>query len=634
MASGTISLTSSKAWRGKITWESTPNTAGNYSDVYVYVTMWKTDGYLTSSNSPTSGTITINGSDHNLIGYQEFKDEVCIFEDTIRVYHNDDGNKTITISLSCKGQSGTSLSSATLSGSGTAVLDTIHRSGTLSADSGTLGEKQTLTIDSASSLTSTITYECGDLSGTIVSKTTKKTVEWTPPIALAEANPNGTSVTVKLTLTTYSGNTAVGTNSISVFYSIPSSVVPTFTVAISDAAGYKNTYGDYLQMLSKLHIVVSASSPYGGNIKSYKITANGETFADSEATTSEVTSFGDIQVRVEVVDSRNRVAQETFYVSVRQYTLPTVSSLTVKRCNQNGTANDQGAYIQVTYAASVTSLDNQNTANYKLQYKKTSATSFTTVNLTQFKNVFNISSTYTFAADTGASYEVQLVATDSFVSITKSTLGSTAATIMHFKADGKGIGLGKVAEVVNAVDVGWNMQMNSHRIMGLADPVDDGDAVSKKFLEEYIENLVPDEEETGTILDQVWPVGSIYISATSTSPASLFGGEWSQIEDMFLLAAGSKYSFGSTGGEATHVLTEDEMPSHYHDFCYSDDGWNSELPAYMGRDGRYSDSSYLGVSNAVDEFDSYEVSTSDVGGGAAHNNMPPYLAVNVWMRMG
>lgn len=125
--SGTIELSSSKAWRGQIYWSATQSISGNYSDVYIVATMWKTDGYLTSSNSYTSGTITINGSSYSLIGYQEFEGETCIFEDTIRVYHDSDGNKSFSISLTCKGQSGTSLSGYTLSGSGTVTLNQIDK---------------------------------------------------------------------------------------------------------------------------------------------------------------------------------------------------------------------------------------------------------------------------------------------------------------------------------------------------------------------------------------------------------------------------------------------------------------------------------------------------------------------------
>ena len=61
-----------------------------------------------------------------------------------------------------------------------------------------------------------------------------------------------------------------------------------------------------------------------------------------------------------------------------------------------------------------------------------------------------------------------------------------------------------------------------------------------------------------------WPVGSIYMSMIATSPATLFGGTWVQMENRFLLGAGSGYVAGVTGGEAEHTLTGNEMPSHYH----------------------------------------------------------------------
>ena len=119
----------------------------------------------------------------------------------------------------------------------------------------------------------------------------------------------------------------------------------------------------------------------------------------------------------------------------------------------------------------------------------------------------------------------------------------------------------------------------------------------------------------GTV-DLIYPVGSIYMSVNSTSPATLFGGTWEQIEDTFLLASGSNYSNGATGGEATHTLTIDEMPSHNHQ--------TSVLARYT----------ITGSANALTRYESStsHQSTSSVGGGQAHNNMPPYLVVNVWKR--
>ena len=61
-----------------------------------------------------------------------------------------------------------------------------------------------------------------------------------------------------------------------------------------------------------------------------------------------------------------------------------------------------------------------------------------------------------------------------------------------------------------------------------------------------------------------YPVGAYYISSDSTSPAVLFGGTWTQIQNRFIFAAGSGYSVNSTGGSATKSLVTDNLPSHSH----------------------------------------------------------------------
>lgn len=118
----------------------------------------------------------------------------------------------------------------------------------------------------------------------------------------------------------------------------------------------------------------------------------------------------------------------------------------------------------------------------------------------------------------------------------------------------------------------------------------------------------------------IYPVGSIYMSVSSTSPATLFGGTWERIKDTFLLSAGNTYSAGATGGEATHKLTVDEMPSHTHAIYY-----------YLS-----SGSKSFGYSFQDKGEPSSQTTPSggivNTGGSTAHNNMPPYLAVYVWKR--
>lgn len=123
------------------------------------------------------------------------------------------------------------------------------------------------------------------------------------------------------------------------------------------------------------------------------------------------------------------------------------------------------------------------------------------------------------------------------------------------------------------------------------------------------------------ILDNVYPVGSIYMSVNSTNPKNLFGGTWEQIQGKFLLGMNNDYPAGSTGGEATHKLTQGEMPKHNHPIYYPNGGGPDEAAA-------------LGFPEVGSKNTWWAVSclTGAAGDNEAHNNMPPYLSVYIWKR--
>ena len=139
------------------------------------------------------------------------------------------------------------------------------------------------------------------------------------------------------------------------------------------------------------------------------------------------------------------------------------------------------------------------------------------------------------------------------------------------------------------------------------------------------------------LVDLIYPVGSIYMSTVSASPAVLFGGTWTQIEDVFLLAAGSAHTAGETGGEEVHTLVEDELPSISGSFniCKAfGSNTNNTIP---GRAGKFTSAnadstSQVGLSASSKSSYNLQRLTYSFGGDNAHNNMPPYLAVYVWKR--
>ena len=144
-------------------------------------------------------------------------------------------------------------------------------------------------------------------------------------------------------------------------------------------------------------------------------------------------------------------------------------------------------------------------------------------------------------------------------------------------------------------------------------------------------NVISATSSGGVTFDDVYPVGSIYMSVNNTDPSTLFGGTWEQLKDRFLLGAGDTYTAGNTGGEATHQLTKAELPaydlynaSHSHTIT-STAGYNGKQgnnPAING--GNNQGSGNMSVSATI--------KVSSGGSNTPHNNMPPYLVVYMWKR--
>lgn len=131
--------------------------------------------------------------------------------------------------------------------------------------------------------------------------------------------------------------------------------------------------------------------------------------------------------------------------------------------------------------------------------------------------------------------------------------------------------------------------------------------------------------------DAIYPVGSIYMSVSTTSPSVLFGGTWEAVEGKFLLGTSKSYSLNSEGGEASHTLTLDELPNiESGTLQISSSAGSTPVTAPTG--------------SAEDNVTVYELGgemqprwgsnlkVTIQGKDQPHNNMPPYLAVNIWKR--
>lgn len=132
-------------------------------------------------------------------------------------------------------------------------------------------------------------------------------------------------------------------------------------------------------------------------------------------------------------------------------------------------------------------------------------------------------------------------------------------------------------------------------------------------------------------VDDIYPVGSIYMSVNATDPAKLFGGTWERIKEKFLLGAGDTHTAGSTGGEFENTLKIEEIPPHSHPQTKIFPNGRIGTIVFENVEGEYSgDTRQEAQNNWL--TNKKPVSTWDAGGGQPHNNTPPYLAVYIWQR--
>lgn len=459
----------------------------------------------------------------------------------------------------------------------------------VSAPNGTLSTSLPLTVTRYNTgFTHTITYKCGTVSGTVVSNSTATTVAWDNAngniSALAAQNTTGLSVNVTFTIYTYSGSTLIGTNATTVSMAAPIDAVPSVSVKVEDAAGYFAAYGAYIQGWSKLKITATPALAYSSPITTYVITADGKTYNTTPVTTGVVQGKDKLTVTAKVTDARGQPSEvASTEITVLPYAKPSVT-VTAYRCNSNGEADIEGAYMRIGFSATISNLNEWNSASYSIRY--TGASSPITGRGTSYLSE-------AISCNVSKVVSVEVTVTDNLDTTTKSAVIPIAFTLMDFYNTGMGVALGKVA-----TRNGFDCAMDAY-FTGTV-------TVNNKQL-----------------IDLIYPVGSIYMSTNNSSPQSFFGGTWERIQDRFLLAAGGTYAAGGTGGSATHTLTVDEMPRHYHVLKVATSTSTASDAALRA--------------SGVKAYSSQQTETptdniKEAGNTAAHNNMPPYLAVYVWKR--
>lgn len=459
--------------------QNSQNIAKNTSNVTVKVNASWTYGTWSCENM--SKWVKINGttyyfSDTDLNPNQTTSGSATLYTKTLDIAHASDGTKKLDVSASVA----TTTSSGTQTASASKTLTTIPRKSSISSvTASALGSASTIKVTQQStSFTHTITYKCGTATGTVCTKSSSTSISWTPPTSLASQNTTGTSLTVTFTIETFNGSTSLGTNTwVSYAYTIPNNDTfkPTVSLSVADVYSYRTTYGAYVQGKSKLDIGITATGKNGATVKSYTTTIDGKTYSTNSITTPALSGSGTLTIKTTIKDSRGFTNSTTWDVDVLAYAAPKFTSATVTRTDANGNASASGAYLTVNFGSEITSLNSKNSAAYTVKYKKTSENTYSSATtLTSYTGNFAVSGgKYTFAADTGSSYDVMLTAIDAFSSIEKQLSGASISKFMSWLGN-RGVAFGKVAELLDRFEVAWIAYFRNHLGVGNKTGVTDG----------------------------------------------------------------------------------------------------------------------------------------------------------------
>ena len=371
---------------------------------------------------------------------------------------------------------------------------------------------------------------------------------------------------------------------------------PTFTATYEDtnATTTAITQDDQQIIRNNSTLVINianADAKKYATLSSLKAEINGTTYNGTLSGTTGTINVGILNLssntpaNVTLTDSRGLTTTQAVNLEILDWVLPTAI---IDLSRQNNFYSD----TDITVDASYSSLDSKNTITIKVRSKKTTEGSYGAY--TDLQD--NVQAT--LQLDNNYQWDVQVLVQDKIGSTTYNLSIDRGTPIVFFDRLKRSVGIDCFPQNNTSLEINGNTIFES-------------------------------------VIDSIYPVGSIYMSVNSTDPGTLFGGTWQQIEDTFLLSAGQTYTAGNTGGEAAHTLSVSEMPKHSHlESAMSNYGYPN---LWVGNDANHPENLYNGAGGYVSggtwtQATGWANETNERGSGSAHNNMPPYLVVYMWKR--
>lgn len=464
------------------------DTVNNRSTVNLQARL-RTNGYASVTGVTAPMTIHVDGGDEIVNANVNIgtNSTLLIFGKNYVVGHDDNGNKTVTISFKVNINVG-GYGSATVSLS--IPLPQIKRASTISDVTGTLGSAMTLDISRKdSSYTHNLKYEFGELSGTIATGV-GTSCSWTPPLSLATAMPNRTSDWGQIVLETYSGSTKIGQTNCILTLNVPTSMTPSLgSITLTDSntavKNLLNTANTFAEIVSDIKVAFNdATGVQGSTITGYhaEIVNKNQSTNANNGNLGLMKWNGSAQVKAWVVDSRGRSSNAvTTNITVLEYFLPTLTFTAIR-----GDTNQSSDKIVVSRTAKIAPLKigNVQKNSFKLSFKTApfGTTTYTSdtgagVNDKVTNTLTNSKATLSGTFDIGKSYEVYGVLEDALTSSGTVKAPPVSPEKMVMGMAETAVSFGKYPENTNAVDSDWVFKYKNKDIQHHKLSANDGSAI-------------------------------------------------------------------------------------------------------------------------------------------------------------
>lgn len=545
------------------------------------------------------------------------------------ISHNTDGSKTVSCSAAFTNVRTDNYVPRSGTASGNLKLTDIPRASSVSVNVNEIemGNSITITLEPAlSTFTHKLYYsfEDGqyvDICDMSAGSTSKS---WTVPSTFASSIPNTDRGIITIKCETYNSDKLIGEKTTNFTAVLPSSYVPSINnpTLTESVSGIAQAIGAFVQNRSQIKFKISASGSEGSSVSSCTTSFDGVIYNGTEFTSSVVKNSGTINAKITVVDSRGRSNIKVYPVEILEYKEPSISVANANRCLSDGTIDEaEGTYGTFDFSFKIYNLNNKNLHSFKIQYSL-NASSWTDL----YSNSSNYESNGNYKTSSGIfsetnSYYIRFICTDYFRNSDNPVIIllklHPTYSLINFGEDGTSISFG--GQSSNDGTFENFLPLKQKNAAEFSDSVSlNGNSISiSSAIQKILGNLF-------------FPVGSVYITYTNQNPGNFLGGTWVQFgQGRVLMGQGEgndgstsmSFTANNTGGEYSHTLTTDEMPSHNHTFGTADKqnnivtGWTDY--GYTMRTGS-----------------SYNITkgTSSTGGGSAHNNLSPYIVVYFWRR--